>query len=890
MATPQENLDLAYPLAVDGDAVFDEESGDYWLKDNGEWTNVGPVLGETINIDYDIVPYRETVLTEKTVRIGIKFKSYPYSFVNQITEAEPGVALSLDFGISTFITLEEPFEIQVQAPVPAVNFGGVFVLPGTVPLAVVQFPPSEIISSLVPPGASIAITAFVPGTQANVLVNTSRAILVIHPEPAIETVPSPQAVTVAIAAFEPISIGGFIEIPVTVIKVSPLLPSFESDIPVSTITIFRGIPSIQTAVIIPAPRQVEIRANLPDDGSGIIIESSIITLNAFAPVVDAYPVVDMSLMWGEVVVTYNQPPDIFGGPVENGFTAATVPVVGIFDYNELEGINSDTANPWNGEKSTVQKKFGQFSGRFYRTDQGATPTATNSVILQLADPLIDRPSYPWFETSGITPEVFQLYTPGTNYRNNRNLCVELWVFPLSESFTGTTEGASTPLISDVFDQDATTIYRLWDLLFRGQSGTGTVIARFNDQNITANPLAVVVEVQSNTNAFVANQWQHVVLMRLNDQIGIAVNGVWGPLVDYAGQFASISQEESIQTGIFSGLSFTTKYLGRFRLGGRSGSYAGDANRFSGYMDQIRWMKGRTPYTFSNFTPPTEPFPASIHKKVERDLAYYPVTSFYDQNMWKWWWTVETSYDLATLEEGVKLAVNRFILGCKRDEIWYSFTDCFLFVGPNSLNGVLKIALYGANPDDYYTEVSGSTGFLTSDYNRETGLKGDGVSKSIRTSRVNNTFPMSNHHRAAWVTEVGTGPIFAGGVSQVGSTYVDWIPGYGGIRHGFNTNIRATSGEDAISSSGGFVGFSRNNKDFYEFIVPGESGIVNEPAQTPWLEPVEILGASIDQANNYQTISRGSHRLAFYSHGASLDLNKLKRRVEILINEIQQAIP
>ena len=199
-------------------------------------------------------------------------------------------------------------------------------------------------------------------------------------------------------------------------------------------------------------------------------------------------------------------------------------------------------------------------------------------------------------------------------------------------------------------------------------------------------------------------------------------------------------------------------------------------------------------------------------------------------------------------------------------------------------------MHGANPNEWHVDNSTGHNFVQSDYDRRTGLKGDGTSKWIRTPRVNNIFAQNNHHRAAWVSSVGTGPIFAGGVNQAGSTYVDWIPGYGGIRHGFTTNVKTVSGQDALTSSGAFVGFNRSNASNYQYIVPGASGTVNEASLAPWMEPVEILGASIEQSVNYAVVSRGTHRLAFYSHGSSLDLDKLKYRVTLLVSAIQAAIP
>ena len=119
--------------------------------------------------------------------------------------------------------------------------------------------------------------------------------------------------------------------------------------------------------------------------------------------------------------------------------------------------------------------------------------------------------------------------------------------------------------------------------------------------------------------------------------------------------------------------------------------------------------------------------------------------------------------------------------------------------------------------------------------------------------------------------------------------MNWTPGAGGVEHGFVTNVHSITGEDASVSSGGFIGFSRSSRDSYDYIVPGSRGKIFEESQTPWMEPVEILQASIDQNQNYQIVKHGTHRIGFYSQGQAVDLRKLESRVNQLVSEIQAAI-
>jgi hypothetical protein len=880
MATPQQNLDSAYPGAADGVAVLDETSGDYWVKNSGIWSNIGPILGETIDIEYDIPPFSQSILTTNILRTSVKVRSFSYSFTLPLQTIAASVSTSIGVSVINRISISGPATVAIQPQTPSRGTGDAYVLTGTASIAVVQFTP-EILSSLYIQNPKIvSISAFAPGTQAQIKA-TMKGVLLIPQLPTVDNVITFPPALVQIQALIPSKIGSFIAPNIVNIAINRFIPEVIISIKTATVLIGAFTPRVQTPVRLTSSVVFQLKANKPDDGSGIIITTTLVNVAGPVPTIDAFPEIYPNAQWGGWTLNWNQVEDSY--QVYNS-TSQDIDMINILGYQRLSNVSTTT--PQNGERSSVVKRQGNYSGRFYLTGP------TNNPILQVSDSLINLSDYPWF--GSYNPDIFHwsLFSNATYglFRGKKDWCIEMYVYPLTESFTGTAETASRPLICNALE--GTPYIRGWDIHFRGTGTTGTVYARFNDGNYTANPVAVVLTVQS-TNNFNANQWNYVAVARIGDQVACNVNGVWGTVVTYTNDLASVFAQNEIQTSVFSGTRWIAHWLGRFRNDGGTGAFTGDSNRFSGYISELRFNKGEIPFTsFTNFsiTPSTSPaFPASVHKRTENSVPYYPITSFYEENMWRWFWAVQDTYDATTLEEAVKQTVNRFIIRCKKDGLWKCFTDCYLFIGPRTLNGVIKIGLYGSNPDEWHIANSVSTGFVTGDYNRETGIKGDGVTKWIRTERVNNTFITDNHHRAAWVTEVGTGPIFAGGVNQIGSTYVDWVPGYGGIRHGFVTNQKTISGEDALTSSGGFVGFSRSKTSSYDYIVPGASGTVYQQSQTPWLEPVEILGASIDQTSNYQVVARGSHRIGFYSHGSALDLARLKQRVSQLITEMQAAI-
>ena len=83
-------------------------------------------------------------------------------------------------------------------------------------------------------------------------------------------------------------------------------------------------------------------------------------------------------------------------------------------------------------------------------------------------------------------------------------------------------------------------------------------------------------------------------------------------------------------------------------------------------------------------------------------------------------SIETA-DGQALEPQTKIAINTFIRGCKIDGNWDAIKSSCILAGARTLNGAL-ISLKGTAP----TNVN----FISSDYNRATGLKGDGSSKYL----------------------------------------------------------------------------------------------------------------------------------------------------------------
>lgn len=220
-------------------------------------------------------------------------------------------------------------------------------------------------------------------------------------------------------------------------------------------------------------------------------------------------------------------------------------------------------------------------------------------------------------------------------------------------------------------------------------------------------------------------------------------------------------------------------------------------------------------------------------------------------------------DGQALEEGVATAFTDFIVGCKADGIWSALKASCILAGARTLPGAL-VPLVGTAPTNF--------NFVSADYNRETGLKGNGSTKRINTNRAGNVDPINDMHLAVFSTEIiGTYPLgAAGNLDQL-------IDGRTRNRssnlYGTNTSISERTNKlwaaSRNSSSGFFV--RQNNADFYFTQIS-----VNQST-----------GYFYTHNNGFSTFFGG--RIAFYSIGESLDLAALDTRVSTLMTDLAAAI-
>jgi hypothetical protein len=238
--------------------------------------------------------------------------------------------------------------------------------------------------------------------------------------------------------------------------------------------------------------------------------------------------------------------------------------------------------------------------------------------------------------------------------------------------------------------------------------------------------------------------------------------------------------------------------------------------------------------------------------------------------------VETA-DNQALENGVKVAIDNFVLGCKADGIWSAIKASCILAGARTLTGAL-VPLVGTAPTNF--------NFVSGDYNRKTGLVGDGSTKYLNSNRNNNADPQNSNHNSVYFSQANT----EGTRSIIGSSEVTGTSGANNIsQSNTNRNLvtrnRKSVPATTVNSASiiGFVGASRPSSGSYSVRLFGSSSSISSNSETPFAGNVTIF--TVGSVGTYC-----DGRIAFYSIGESLDLALLDARVTTLVNAFAAAIP
>jgi hypothetical protein len=235
--------------------------------------------------------------------------------------------------------------------------------------------------------------------------------------------------------------------------------------------------------------------------------------------------------------------------------------------------------------------------------------------------------------------------------------------------------------------------------------------------------------------------------------------------------------------------------------------------------------------------------------------------------------VETA-DGQELETAVRDAINAFVIGCKADGIWSAIKASCIMAGARTLAGAL-VPLVGPAPTSF--------SFVAEDYNRKTGLVGNGSTKYLNSNRADNADPQDNYHLSFYATSFLASTAYLMGAGQFSSganTLGYETPGSSTFFRSRNNTQDNVIGTPAS----GLTGVSRSSSSAFVGRTGGTSTTYSRVSQTPTGLNVGVFGS--DTAAS----ARSASRLAFYSIGESLDLALLDARITTLINAFAAAIP
>jgi hypothetical protein len=236
-----------------------------------------------------------------------------------------------------------------------------------------------------------------------------------------------------------------------------------------------------------------------------------------------------------------------------------------------------------------------------------------------------------------------------------------------------------------------------------------------------------------------------------------------------------------------------------------------------------------------------------------------------------------------LEPAVRKAINDFIVGCKADGIWSAIGASCVLAGARTLAGALT-PLKGGSPTNF------NNNFVSGDYDRKTGLKGNGSNKSLNTNRAGNADGGQNdRHAAVYVSEAtsASGAVFRVYLSSTAGSSDHVFFRQGSASADLQSRFHSSSG-DSISGAGaatGLIGSSRSNSADYIFRHSGGNNTITR-ASAP---PIASGNYLVFTNNTAAAANHNDGRLAFYSIGTAIDLALLETRVSALITALGTAI-
>ena len=230
-------------------------------------------------------------------------------------------------------------------------------------------------------------------------------------------------------------------------------------------------------------------------------------------------------------------------------------------------------------------------------------------------------------------------------------------------------------------------------------------------------------------------------------------------------------------------------------------------------------------------------------------------------------------DAQALETATRYAINDFVIGCKQDGIWSAIKASCILAGSRTLTGALT-PLAGTAPTNF--------NFVSGDYNRKTGLVGDGGTKYLDSNRACSSDAQNDVHASIWYgTRENSTFRYLGGLQ--GGTTVEILGSSTGYAFRLNSTTIQFVGS-ATGSESGFIGINRASATEYNWQENNAGAVIanNSTGRSPG-------NYFVFRSNNTAT-NATNDRIGFYSIGSSLNLSLLGSRVSALITAFGVAIP
>jgi hypothetical protein len=256
-----------------------------------------------------------------------------------------------------------------------------------------------------------------------------------------------------------------------------------------------------------------------------------------------------------------------------------------------------------------------------------------------------------------------------------------------------------------------------------------------------------------------------------------------------------------------------------------------------------------------------------------------ITDAFDSDAAAYITAVETA-DTQSLETGVKLAINDFVVGCKDDGIWAAIKASCILAGARTLTGAL-VPLVGTAPTN--------NNFVSEDYNRKTGLVGDGSTKYLDTNSSPTAAPetLTSFAYAVYCSQLPTNGINSAFMGYRGNTSVALYQLHRNVSNllsafnKFGNNITR-------SQSSGFIGSARSGTT--ESLRSGGATTTATSTASENFSNQNNVGVFSFREVNGSRVNMSNARISFYLQAAFLDLALLDARVTTLIDDIDAAIP